>query len=94
MSTEAMAAANGIELCYETFGDPSDEPLLLVMGLGAQLTAWPEELCDALVDRGFYVIRYDNRDVGRSTKVEGRDVEFLTRSWPRRRASRSRCRTS
>ena len=48
------------------------------MGLGAQLTLWPVELCDALVDRGFYVVRYDNRDVGRSTKIEGHDVEFLT----------------
>jgi pimeloyl-ACP methyl ester carboxylesterase len=76
MPTEAMASANGIELCYETFGDPANEPLLLVMGLGAQLTLWPEAFCDALVDRGFFVIRYDNRDVGRSTKIEA-EVDFL-----------------
>jgi len=52
---------------YETEGDPAAPPLLLVMGLGAQLTAWPVELRAALVERGFYVIRFDNRDVGLST---------------------------
>jgi pimeloyl-ACP methyl ester carboxylesterase len=61
----------GIELFYETFGDPSGEPLLLVMGLGAQLHIWDEDFVEALVDRGFHVIRFDNRDVGLSTKVEG-----------------------
>ncbi|MGQ0831565.1 MAG: alpha/beta fold hydrolase [Microthrixaceae bacterium] len=71
MSTnELLANANGIEICYETHGDPSDEPLLLVMGLGSQLIHWPLELVDALVDRGFYVVRYDNRDTGRSTKFD------------------------
>ncbi len=77
MPGEALVDVNGIELCYETFGDPSGEPLLLVMGLGAQMTAWPVELCEALVDRGFHVVRFDNRDVGRSTKVEGAHTEFL-----------------
>ncbi len=67
--TTATASANGIDIAYETHGDPGGEPLLLVMGLGAQLIAWPIELCDALVDRGFFVIRYDNRDVGLSTKL-------------------------
>jgi pimeloyl-ACP methyl ester carboxylesterase len=62
------APVNGIEIGYETHGDPDGEPLLLVMGLGAQLTAWPVELCDGLADRGFHVVRYDNRDTGRSTK--------------------------
>jgi pimeloyl-ACP methyl ester carboxylesterase len=74
---EMMAQVNGIELCYETFGDPSAEPLLLVMGLGGQLTAWPVELCESFVDRGFFVIRYDNRDVGRSTKLDAAEVDFL-----------------
>ena len=69
--TTGTASSNGIEIAYETHGDPNDEPLLLVMGLGAQLIAWPIELVDALVDRGFHVIRYDNRDVGLSTKIEG-----------------------
>ncbi|MFL6204702.1 MAG: alpha/beta fold hydrolase [Acidimicrobiales bacterium] len=69
--TTGTAPSNGIEIAYETHGDPDDEPLLLVMGLGAQLIAWPVELVDALVDRGFYVVRYDNRDVGLSTKIDG-----------------------
>jgi len=76
--TAAIAPANGIEIAYETHGDPADEPLLLVMGLGAQLTAWPIELVDALVDRGFFVIRYDNRDVGLSTKFSDDGIEVLT----------------
>lgn len=64
------AAANGIEIEYETFGDPTDPPLLLVMGLGAQMVSWDVGFCEELVDRGFYVIRFDNRDVGLSTKVD------------------------
>ena len=60
--------ANGIQLEYETYGDKANPPLLLVMGLGAQLTLWPMELVEALVARGFYVIRYDNRDIGLSEK--------------------------
>ena len=76
--TTGTAPANGIEIAYETHGDPGDEPLLLVMGLGAQLIAWPIELVDALVDRGFFVIRYDNRDVGLSTKIDAAGADFLT----------------
>jgi len=64
------ARANGIELEYERFGRAGDPPLLLVMGLGAQMILWHDEFCDALVDRGFQVIRYDNRDVGRSTWLD------------------------
>jgi pimeloyl-ACP methyl ester carboxylesterase len=66
----ARAQANGIELEYETFGDESDPTLLLVMGLGAQLIAWNDEFCQRLADRGFFVIRFDNRDVGLSTHFE------------------------
>jgi len=62
--------ANNIEIEYETFGNSSDKPLLLVMGLGAQMIAWDEKFIQHLVDRGFYVIRFDNRDVGLSTKFE------------------------
>ena len=78
--TTGTAPANGIEIAYETHGDPDDEPLLLVMGLGAQLIAWPIELVDALVDRGFHVIRYDNRDVGLSTKIDGGEggLDFMS----------------
>jgi pimeloyl-ACP methyl ester carboxylesterase len=60
-----------VELCYETFGDPAAPALLLTMGLATQMIGWHEEFCRALADRGFHVIRYDNRDVGRSTAVKG-----------------------
>jgi pimeloyl-ACP methyl ester carboxylesterase len=68
---ELIAPANGIEVAYETFGDPADPTALLIMGLGVQMLGWDEEFCELLVERGFYVVRFDNRDVGRSTKVEG-----------------------
>ena len=83
--TTGTAPANGIEIAYETHGDPDDEPLLLVMGLGAQLIAWPIELVDALVDRGFFVIRYDNRDVGplhEARRRRGRARLHGASSWP------------
>ena len=67
----AQIQANGITLEYEDHGDPADPPILLVMGLGAQLTLWPIEFVEALVARGFRVIRYDNRDIGLSHKFEG-----------------------
>lgn len=60
--------ANGISIEYKAYGDPKSPPLLLVMGLGAQLTLWPIELVEALVQRGYYVIRHDNRDIGLSQK--------------------------
>ena len=63
------ASANGIEIEYETFGDPGAAPLLLVMGLGAQMISWDESFCAQLADRGFHVIRYDNRDSGLSTHM-------------------------
>jgi pimeloyl-ACP methyl ester carboxylesterase len=66
-----QARANGIEIEYVTEGDPSDPALLLVMGLGAQLTTWPDGFVDGLRRRGFFVIRYDNRDSGLSTTFEG-----------------------
>ena len=62
-------SSNGIEIAYETFGDSGGRPLVLVMGLGTQMLAWHEELCGALVDRGFFVVRFDNRDVGLSTHL-------------------------
>ena len=55
---------------YETFGDPKGQPLLLIMGLGAQMTTWEDEFCAQLADRGFHVIRFDNRDVGLSSWME------------------------
>lgn len=64
--------ANGIEIAYETFGDPADPALVLVMGLGTQMIAWPDELCEQLAAGGHWVVRYDNRDAGLSTHL--RDV--------------------
>ena len=66
--------ANGISIEYEDHGDPAAPPILLVMGLGGQLTLWPIELVDALVARGFRVIRYDNRDIGLSTKFDAAGI--------------------
>ena len=65
------AHVNGIDIEYVTEGDPSDPALLLVMGLGAQLTTWPQGFVDGLRRRGFYLILFDNRDCGLSTKFEG-----------------------
>jgi proline iminopeptidase len=63
-------SANGLQIEVETQGDPSNPAVMLIMGLGMQLVAWPDELCQALVDAGYYVIRFDNRDVGLSEKIE------------------------
>lgn len=60
---------SGIDICYETFGLPTDPPVLLIMGLGGPMGWWTTDFCQQLADRGFFVIRYDNRDTGRSTKL-------------------------
>ena len=73
VSDELFAPVSpAIELCYQTYGDPADEPVLLVMGLGGPMTWWDPEFCELLASKGFYVVRYDNRDTGRSTRAEGR----------------------
>jgi pimeloyl-ACP methyl ester carboxylesterase len=71
------AAANGIEIAYEVIGRPQDRPLLLVMGLGTQMIHWDDDLCAMLVERGHRVIRFDNRDVGLSTKLVHHGVPNL-----------------
>ena len=63
---EKLAEANGLTLCYQTFGAPADPPILLVMGLGAQMILWEDGFCQSLAERGFYVVRFDNRDIGKS----------------------------
>ncbi|MES2759520.1 MAG: alpha/beta hydrolase [Pseudomonadota bacterium] len=73
--------ANGISIGYQTDGDPRGIPLLLVMGLGMQLTAWPDDFVDGLVELGFYVIRFDNRDSGLSTKFVAAGTPNLTLAW-------------
>ena len=62
--------SNGITLEYDTFGEPDAEPVLLIMGLGIQMTGWAPEFCEALARQGYYVIRFDNRDIGLSTKFD------------------------
>ena len=66
-----LARSNGIDLCYEIFGAPDAEPMILIMGLAAQMILWDDEFCQQLALRGFWVIRFDNRDVGRSSKLTG-----------------------
>lgn len=68
MSERAFAASNGIRLCYETFGDRANPPMILIMGLAAQMIVWEDEFCTLLAARGFWVIRFDNRDIGESTR--------------------------
>lgn len=68
------ANCNGIELEYETFGTPGDSPILLIMGLGAQMTMWDESFCDGLRAEGHFVIRYDARDTGLSTRFESAGI--------------------
>lgn len=70
------ASSNGIHLEYDTFGDRDDPSLLLVGGLGSQLVSWDDEFCQGFVDRGFHVIRFDNRDVGLSTKVDAPAIDL------------------
>jgi pimeloyl-ACP methyl ester carboxylesterase len=69
LSEERLVPANGIELAFQEIGDPEGEPLLLIMGLATQMIAWDEGFCALLAERGFRVIRFDNRDIGRSTKI-------------------------
>src|ERR1700736_7074790 len=66
-----MARANGVDLCYEIFGADDAEPMLLIMGLGAQMILWDDEFCRQLAARGFRVIRFDNRDIGKSSRLSG-----------------------
>ena len=88
MSEQFCDVGRGITLCYETFGDPSDPTALLIMGLGTQMVAWHEDFCRELAGRGLHVVRFDNRDIGRSTHLTGRPptiAQLLRRS---RRAAR------
>ncbi len=67
----AQLHSNGLTIEYDTFGDRSADPLLLIMGLSMQMTAWSPDFCNALAAHGHYVIRFDNRDIGLSTKLDG-----------------------
>src|SRR5580700_5652674 len=83
MSEQLCDVGRGITLCYETFGDRANPTALLIMGLGTQMLAWQEDFCEALADRDLHVVRFDNRDIGRSTHLTGRPPtvpELLLRS--------------
>jgi pimeloyl-ACP methyl ester carboxylesterase len=83
VSEQFCEVGRGITLCYETVGDRSDPTALLVMGLGTQMIAWHEDFCRALAERGLHVVRFDNRDIGRSTHLQGRPptvAQLLRRS--------------
>ena len=67
---ERLASVGDVELAYQTMGDSADEPMLLVMGLASQMIGWPDAFCSLLVERGFFVIRFDNRDCGRSSVLD------------------------
>jgi len=66
-----IVRANGIDLCYEIFGDAEAEPMMLIMGLGGQMILWEDDFCRQLAGRGFRVIRFDNRDIGKSSHLSG-----------------------
>jgi pimeloyl-ACP methyl ester carboxylesterase len=71
-SGEQLTQVGRMMFCYEEFGDPADETILLIMGLGMQMLGWDEQFCEQLAERGFHVVRFDNRDVGLSSKSSGR----------------------
>jgi pimeloyl-ACP methyl ester carboxylesterase len=70
--------SDGVSIAYDTFGEPADPPVLLVIGFGAQLIGWHDDFCAMLAGRGRYVIRYDNRDCGLSTRFDDRPVDIAT----------------
>jgi pimeloyl-ACP methyl ester carboxylesterase len=70
-SGELTATCGELEICYETFGSSTAPPMLLVMGLASQMLMWDEQFCEQLASRGFFVIRFDNRDIGRSSHLKG-----------------------
>jgi pimeloyl-ACP methyl ester carboxylesterase len=74
--TEKIVKANGVDICTETFGDPADPTILLVMGATASMLRWPDEFCERLAQGGRHVIRYDNRDTGRSVTYEPGNVPY------------------
>jgi pimeloyl-ACP methyl ester carboxylesterase len=81
-----IEVGEGITLCYDEFGDPGDTPLLLIMGLATQMIAWHDDFCGELAGRGFRVVRFDNRDIGRSTHMGFRPAtpgQMLRRRVPR-----------
>jgi pimeloyl-ACP methyl ester carboxylesterase len=83
-----IVAANGINLCYDEVGDANAPVILLIMGLGTQMIAWPDAFCLALAQRGFRVVRFDNRDIGLSTKIEKAALVDLVAAFSRAMAGK------
>ncbi len=84
---ESSCTVGDVEICFETFGDPSDPATLLIMGLGTQMLAWHEDFCAQLAARGFFVIRHDNRDIGRSSNLRQLGAPKLWQIMARNRRS-------
>ncbi|MGA9873913.1 MAG: alpha/beta hydrolase [Rhodococcus sp. (in: high G+C Gram-positive bacteria)] len=78
LTRTGFAPANEIDIAYEDMGNPEDPVVLLIMGLSAQMTLWPRDFCGRIVEHGFRVIRFDNRDIGLSTKMDGQRIEGST----------------
>lgn len=82
---EDFVVANGLTICWESFGRPTDPPLILIMGMGAQMIGWDDEFCEQLAARGFRVVRFDNRDTGRSSWLRHAGMPdvmgAMTRAW-------------
>ena len=76
-SEETKVKINGIEITYDTFGDPTAPPMLLIMGLSSQMIYWDEAFCKEIAAQGYWVIRFDNRDVGLSTKLDDAGIPDL-----------------
>lgn len=77
MQPPTLVDAGQVTLAYETFGSPDDPPMVLVMGVATQMLGWPDGFCQALADQGFYVVRFDNRDIGLSTHLDDAGVPDL-----------------
>ncbi|MFK8048107.1 MAG: alpha/beta fold hydrolase [Halioglobus sp.] len=79
VNPQATLQANGLELAYDEFGDAKHPAIILIMGLGTQMIAWPESFCEDLASRGFRVVRFDNRDIGLSEKLDNKGRPNLVR---------------
>lgn len=88
MDRGSVLTPKGIQLSYEDRGDPNHPAIVLIMGLGAPLTTWPEELCEALLEQKFRVIRFDNRDAGLSSRLEDMGQPNIAKLWLQRRLRR------
>src|SRR3954471_15420426 len=85
--SEQFARVGELDICFETFGDSEDPAILLIMGLGTQMVAWHDDFCTELAGRGYFVIRHDNRDIGRSTHLSRFKAPSLVKLATRDRAA-------